>query len=99
MRGDKEAHQELVGVTVLHTVFLVVAGLVLTGILSAEFEMLGMRNPYLSKILAGVCVIITAYQHRWKGLLIALGVLFVFLGLRREFQLRAERKNRAKAVI
>ena len=78
----------------LHTVFLVVAGLVLTGILSAQFEMLGMRNhPYLSKILAGVCVIITAYEHRWKGLLIAIGVLLVYLGLRRDFQLRAERKK------
>jgi hypothetical protein len=84
----------------LHTVFLVVAGLVLTGILSAQFEMLGMRNhPYLSKILAGVCVIITAYQHRWKGLLIAIGVLLVYLGLRRDFQLRTERKNQTKTVI
>jgi hypothetical protein len=84
----------------LHTVFLVVAGLVLTGILSAQFEMLGMRNhPYLSKILAGVCVIITAYQHRWKGLLIAIGALLVYLGLRRDFQLRAERKNQTKTVI
>jgi hypothetical protein len=84
----------------LHTVFLVVAGLVLTGIISAQFEMLGMRNhPYLSKILAGVCVIITAYEHRWKGLLIAIGVLLVYLGLRRDFQLRAERKNQPKTVI
>ncbi len=78
----------------LHTVFLIVAGLVLTGILSAEFEMLVMRNhPFLSKILAAVCVIIAAYEHRWKGLLIAMGVFFVYLGVRRDFQLRAARKN------
>lgn len=83
----------------LHTVFLIVAGLVLTGILSAEFEMLAMRNhPYLSKILAAVCVIITAYQHRWKGLLVVMGIVFVYLAVRRDFQLRAERKNRAKAA-
>jgi hypothetical protein len=66
----------------------------LTGILSAEFEMLGMQNhPYLSKIVAGVCVIIAAYSHTWMRLLVAMGVLFLYLGLRRDFQLRAERKK------
>ncbi len=84
----------------LHTVFLVVAGLVLTGILSAQFEMLGMRNhPYLSKILAAACVIATAYQHRWKGLLIVIGVILVYLGVRRDLQIRAARKNQTKSVI
>jgi len=54
----------------LHTVFLIVAGMVLTGILSAEFEMLGMRNhPYLSKILAGACIIIAVYTHTWLRLI------------------------------
>jgi len=78
----------------LHTVFLIVAGLVLTGILSAEFEMLVMRtHPPLSKVLAGACVIIAAYTHTWTRLLIAMGVIFVYVGLRRSFQLRAERKN------
>jgi hypothetical protein len=83
----------------LHIVFLIVAGLVLTGILSAQFEMLAMRNhPYLSKVLAGACVIITAYQHRWKGLLIAMVVILVYIGVRRDFQLRAERKKQAASA-
>jgi hypothetical protein len=78
----------------LHTVFLIAAGLVFTGILSAEFEMLAMRNhPYLSKLVAGACVIISAYTHSWMRLLIAMGVIFVYLGLRRDFQLRAARKK------
>jgi hypothetical protein len=82
----------------LHTIFLVVAGVVLTGILSAEFEMLGMRNhPYLSKILAAACVIFVAYTHTWTRLLIAMGVIFVYVGVRRDFQLRAERKNNSSS--
>ena len=84
----------------LHTVFLVVAGLVLTGILSAQFERLGMRNhQFLSKVLAAACVIITAYQRRWKGLLIVIGVILVYLGVRRDLQIRAARKNQTKSVI
>jgi hypothetical protein len=80
----------------LHTIFLIFVGLVLTGVLSAEFEMLGMRNvPYLSKILAAVCVIITGYQHRWKGLLIVMGVVLLYVMVRRDFQLRSERKNKS----
>jgi uncharacterized membrane-anchored protein YitT (DUF2179 family) len=84
---------------VLHTVLLILAGLVLTGILSAEFEMLVMRNhPYLSKLLAGTCVILAAYTHSWMRLLIAMGVIFVYVGVRRDFQLRAERKNKSSTA-
>lgn len=84
----------------LHAVFLILAGLVLVGFLSADFEMLGMRNhPYLARILAAVCVIIAAYTHTWTLLAIVIALTTVFLMVRRDFQRRAEQKaQRVKQV-
>ncbi len=84
----------------LHSVFLIIAGLVLVGFLSADFEMLGMRNhPYLARILAAVCVIIAAYTHTWTLLAIVIALTTVFLMVRRDFQRRAEQKaQRVKQI-
>jgi len=84
----------------LHSVFLIIAGLVLVGFLSADFEMLGMRNhPYLERILAAVCVIIAAYTHTWTLLAIVIALTTVFLMVRRDFQRRAEQKaQRVKQI-
>ena len=80
----------------LYTAFLIVAGLVLVGFLSADFEMLGMRDhPNLARILAAVIVIIGAYTHAWIPLLIVIAVTTMFLMVRKELQERGERKNQS----
>lgn len=80
----------------LYSVFVIVAGLVLVGFLSADFEMLGMRDhPYLARILAALCVLIATYAHAWIPLLIVSAVTTVFLMVRRGSQQSAERKHQS----
>ena len=78
-----------------HAVFLVLSGLVLIGVLSAVLEQLGIRNHYWAVFLAAVCVVGTAWAHSWKQLLIAIGVALLYLGLRRDWEMRAKRKASA----
>jgi chromate transport protein ChrA len=78
----------------LQAIFLIVAGLVLAGLLSADFVMLGMRNHlYLARILAVVLVVLAAYTHAWIPLVIVTALITVFLMVRKEMQERADRKQ------
>jgi hypothetical protein len=80
----------------LYIAFLIVAGLVLVGLLSADFEMLGMRgHPNVARILATVCVIIAAYAHSWIPLIIVVAVTTMLLLVRKELQERAQRKHQS----
>lgn len=80
----------------LHTVFLVISGMVLVGILSAILEMLGMRNHYWAVTVAAVCVIGAAWAHSWTRLLIGMGLAVLYLMLRRDWEKRAERKGKSE---
>jgi hypothetical protein len=78
---------------VLHIILSVILGLVLIGALSAIFEMLALKeHPYLARILAAVCVIVVAYTHTVIRLIIAMAVAMVYVGVRRDLQLRSARK-------
>ena len=77
----------------LHILLLIAGGMILTGWLSGILEQLGLKNHYLAVFLAAVCVVATAWTHTWKRLLIALVVATVFVGLRRDLEIRAKRKN------
>jgi hypothetical protein len=69
----------------MHTFLLILAGLDLTGALSAVLERLGMRNhPLLAKLLAGVLVL----AHAWLRLLLVTGAAVLCFMLRREWQRR-----------
>jgi hypothetical protein len=78
---------------VLHILFLIVCGLILTGWLSGILEQLGLRNHYWALLLAAVLVFATAWTHSWKRLVIALVVATVYVGLRRDLEIRAKRKS------
>ena len=78
---------------VLHILFLIVCGLILTGWLSGILEQFYLKNHYLAVLLAAVCVFATAWTHTWKRLLIALVVATVLVGLRRDLEIRAKRKS------
>jgi hypothetical protein len=77
----------------LHILLLIAGGMILTGWLSGILEQLGLRNHYWAVLIASVCVIATAWTHTWKRLLVALVVATVFVGLRRDLEIRAKRKN------
>jgi hypothetical protein len=73
----------------MHMFLLIVAGLALTGVLSAVLERLGMQNrQLLAKLLAGVLVLASAYTHTWLRLLLVSGATVLCLMLRREWQRR-----------
>jgi len=49
---------------ILHNILLVILGLVLIGVLTAIFELFGLKNhPYIARILAAMCIIAAAYIH------------------------------------
>ena len=78
----------------MHTIWLVLLGVVLVGIVSAVLEMLALqRHPYVARIIAACAVIVAAYTHTWKRLIVATVVVFVFLGIRRDLRIRAKRKE------
>lgn len=77
----------------LHILFLIVGGMILTGWLSAILEQFGLRSHYWAVLLAAVCVVGTAWTHTWKRLLIALVVATAFVALRRDLEIRAKRKS------
>ena len=80
----------------LHILFLIVGGMILTGWLSGILEQLGLRNHYWAVLLAAVCVFATAWTHIWKRLLIALVVATLFVGLKRDLEIRAKRKSQKR---
>jgi energy-coupling factor transporter transmembrane protein EcfT len=74
---------------VLHTLLLIIAGLILVGVFSAVLEQLGMRNhPYAARLLAAVSVTVGAYTHTWVRLLIGICFALAYLMVRREWQIR-----------
>lgn len=78
----------------LQAIFLTGAGLVLAGLLSADFVMFGMRNHlYLARILAVVLVVLAAYTHTWIPLVVVTAFITVFLMVRKELHERADRKQ------
>ncbi len=80
----------------LHILFLIVCGMILTGWLSGILEQLGMRNHYWAVILAAVCVIATAWTHTWKRLLIALVVATLYVLLRTDWRRWKEKRAKMK---
>lgn len=75
----------------LRTALLVLLGLALIGTLSAVLEQLGIKNPYWSKSLAAVLVIIAALTHTWARLLIVTGLAILYIMVRRNREKRVER--------
>jgi hypothetical protein len=80
---------------VLHTLFLIVCGVILTGWLSGIFERLALRNHYWAVIFAAACVFASAWSHTWKRLLIGLVVATVYVGLRTDWKRWKERRATA----
>lgn len=82
----------------LHTVGLIILGLVSIGVLSAELEVLGMRaHPHVTRVFSAVCVGFVAYTHTWVRFWIILGVTMVLLALRTDVRNWRERKRRTTA--
>lgn len=76
-----------------HTILLIILGLVLFGVVSAVLEMLALRShPYLARTLAACIVGVAAYTHTWKRLIIAAVVGLVYVGIRRDLEIRAKRR-------
>jgi hypothetical protein len=74
---------------VLHIFLLIIAGLILTGILSAILENLAFQNhPYAAKILAGIGVIIAAWTHTWIRLTVIIAVAMLYVMVRRDLDRR-----------
>jgi hypothetical protein len=69
----------------LHTIFLIVAGFCLFGMLSAVFEKLRMHKLAARGLAAG-CVIVAAYTHMWLWLsgFTVIAMLFVIVSLSRQ---------------
>jgi membrane protein implicated in regulation of membrane protease activity len=80
---------------VLHTSLMVVLGLVLIGILSADFEILGITNPYWSRSVAAACVIATAFAHSWTWLVSGIVLMTLYLMVRRDWRRRVERRGKS----
>jgi hypothetical protein len=74
-----------------HTIGLVILGLACIGVLSADFELLGLRRPFIAKLLAAGCVISVAYTRTWMRLLITLAVVTLLLMIRTDVRRRRER--------
>jgi chromate transport protein ChrA len=81
---------------VLHTFLLIIAGLILTGVLSAILENLAFQNhPYAARILGGIGVIIAAWTHSWVRLTVIVAVAMLYVAVRRDFD---QRKNRSQKL-
>lgn len=73
----------------LHIFLLIIAGLILTGVLSAILEALAFQNhPYAAKILSGIGVIIAAWTHTWIRLTIIVAVAMLYVMVRRDLDRR-----------
>lgn len=81
----------------LHTILLVILGLILIGAVSAVLEMLALRShPYAARILAACIVGVVAYTHTWTRLIVVTVAALVYVGIRRDLQIRAQRRAREK---
>jgi hypothetical protein len=82
----------------LRTIGLIILGIFSIGVLSADLEILGLReHPYVARALAAVCVGLVAYTHTWVSMLIALGATTLFLMIRTDVRRRRERKSEGEA--
>ena len=71
----------------LRTALIIIGYIALVGILTAEFEMLGMRSYlYLGRVIAALGVAIAAYTHTGLRLCIIVGCFGIFLLIRRDWQ-------------
>jgi hypothetical protein len=78
----------------LRTIGLIILGLISIGVLSADLEILGLReHPYVARIIAAVCVGLVAYTHTWLYLLIALAATTLYLMIRTDIRRSGARKN------
>ena len=77
----------------LHITFLVIAGLLTTGVLSAIFEQIGIKKPYWARTLAAACVLVSAVTHSWARLWVAIALGIIYTMVRRELVRKKEQKE------
>ena len=83
----------------LHNIVLVILGLILIGVLTAIFELVGLKkHPYVARILAAACIIAGAYihwgYHIWWQVVIVIAFGFAYLQIMREFLGQSQKKSK-----
>ncbi len=80
----------------LHTILLIILGLVLFGVLTAIFETVGLKkHPYVARTLAAISIMVAAYincgYRSWRDVLIVIVFGFGYLEMFRELRRQLEK--------